>query len=256
MGFETITVETNGSVAVIGLNRPASMNAVCAAMVCDLAQALEQLDGEDTVRAIVLKGGESFFAAGTDMSEFAAKKSAELVKNGLYGQAAEKIASCRKPLIAAVSGYAFGGGLELALMSDIVIAADNARFGFPEMTLGVLPQMGGVSMLAARIGRARASDMVMTGRNISAEEALACGIVSRIVDSSEVVREALLVAERIASMPAAGVALAKRALAEAGGAGRNGAGEEILARLSLMSADAREGLTAMIEKRAPHFEHK
>lgn len=255
MSFETITVETNGSVAVVGLNRPSSMNAVCAAMLYDLAEAFGQLDKEDTVRAIVLKGGDSFFAAGTDMSEFSEKESAELVGEGLYGRAAERIASCRKPVVAAVSGYAFGGGLELVLMSDIVIAADNARFGFPEMTLGVLPQMGGVSLLAERVGRARAADMVLTGRHISADEALACGIVSRIADSAEVVREALAVAERIASMPAAGVMLAKRAVCAASraDAARN---EETLARLSLMSADAREGLAALVEKRAPRFAHK
>ncbi len=256
MGFDTITVETNGSVAVIGLNRPASMNAVCAAMLFDLSAALEQLDKEESVRVVVLKGGDSFFAAGTDMSEFSAKQSAELVREGLYGRAAEKIASCRKPVVAAVSGYAFGGGLELVLMSDIVIAADNARFGFPEMTLGVLPQMGGVSKLAERVGRARAMDMILTGRHISADEALACGIVSRIADSAEVVREALAAAERIASMPAAGVALAKRAVVDALRVEKAQASEEILARLSLMSADAREGLAALAEKRAPRFGHK
>lgn len=256
MSFETITVETNGSVAVIGLNRPSSMNAVCAAMLYDLAEAFEQLDKDDSVRAIVLKGGASFFAAGTDMSEFSKKESSELVKEGLYGQSAERISACRKPVIAAVCGYAFGGGLELVLMSDIVIAADNARFGFPEMTLGVLPQMGGVSMLSRRVGRARAADMILTGRHISADEALACGLISRIADSAEVVHEALLVAERIASMPAAGVSLAKHAIAEAEKGKTDGFSEETLARLSLMSADAREGLSALTEKRAPRFEHK
>ncbi len=257
MSFETITVENNGSIGVIGLNRPASMNAVCAAMLYELADAASQLDAEESVRCIVLKGGEAFFAAGTDMSEFAARQSAELVREGLYGRTADRISECRKPIVAAVAGYAFGGGLELVLMSDIVIAAENARFGFPELTLGILPQMGGVSRLAARIGRPKAMEMVLTGRHISAEEAASCGLVSRIVDSADVVAEALQTAERIAALPAAGIVLAKQAVLAGAECPQTAAkAEEAMARLSLMSADAHEGLTALVEKRAPKFVHK
>lgn len=257
MSFETITVEKNGPVGIVTLNRPASMNAVCAAMMYDLAEAFKQFEVEEAIRCVVIKGDETYFAAGTDMSEFAAKQSAELVKDGLYGQSVEQIEKFKKPIIAAVSGYAFGGGLELVLMSDIVIAAENARFGFPEMTLGVLPQMGGVTRLAGRVGRAKAMEMILTGRHVSADEALACGLVSRVVDTSDVVNEALMAAERVAMMPAAGVALAKQAVL-IGSSCAQGAekADESIARLSLMSVDAQEGLAALVEKRAPKFVHK
>ena len=251
MDFETITVENSGAVGLITLNRPASMNAVCAAMMYELGEAIRSFDAEKAIRVIVLKGTEDFFAAGTDMSEFATVcEDAE----GLYGSSVQMIQACSKPIIAAVAGYAFGGGLELALMSDIVIAADNARFGFPEITLGVLPQMGGVSLLADRVGRAKAADMLLTGRHISAEEALACGLVSRVVDSSDLLNEVGETAERIASMPAVGVRLVKQAIA--GRCGSSLKNEEMIARLSLLSADAKEGVRALKENRAPKFEHK
>ena len=251
MDFETITVENSGAVGLITLNRPASMNAVCAAMLYELAEAVRNFDAEKTIRVIVLKGAQDFFAAGTDMSEFASRQSGNDVDAGLYGNSVQAIASCSKPIIAAVSGYAFGGGLELVLLSDIVIAADNARFGFPEITLGVLPQMGGVSLLTKRIGRARAADMLLTGRHISAEEALACGLVSRVVDLSDLLNEAGETAERIAAMPEAGVRLAKRVLVNAAGVSPDD--EETVARLSLMTADAKEGLLALKENRPPKF---
>lgn len=251
MDFETITVENSGAVGLITLNRPASMNAVCAAMLSELAEAVRSFDEEKTIRVIVIKGTEDFFAAGTDMSEFAQAQSAEDVDTEAYGRGIKAIASCSKPVIAAVSGYAFGGGLELVLLSDIVIAADNARFGFPEITLGVLPQMGGVSLLTKRVGRAKAADMILTGRHISAEEALACGLVSRVVDLSDLLNEAGETAERIAAMPESGVRLAKRAIAAAADALSND--DENIARLSLMTSDAKEGLLALKENRPPKF---
>ncbi|MBO4521082.1 MAG: enoyl-CoA hydratase/isomerase family protein [Alphaproteobacteria bacterium] len=254
MDFETITVENSGAIGLITLNRPASMNAVCAAMLYELAQAVRDFDAEKSIRVIVLKGTEEFFAAGTDMSEFIAAQNGIDADGGLYGNSVRTIASCSKPIVAAVAGYAFGGGLELVLLSDVVIAADNARFGFPEITLGVLPQMGGVSLLTNRIGRAKAADLLLTGRHISAEEALACGLISRVVDSADLLNEVSETAERIAAMPAAGVRLVKQAILNACETSlRN---EETIAQLSLMSADAREGLRALKEDRAPKFEHK
>jgi len=254
MDFETITVENSGAVGLITLNRPASMNAVCAAMLYELAQAVRDFDAEKAIRVIVLKGTDDFFAAGTDMSEFVSVQTDAKPGDGLYGNSVQTIADCSKPIIAAVAGYAFGGGLELALLSDIVIAADNARFGFPEITLGVLPQMGGVSLLTTRVGRAKAADLLLTGRHISAEEALACGLVSRVVDSADLLNEVEETAERIAAMPAAGVRLAKRAILNA--CDSSVKKEETAALLSLMSADAREGLAALRENRAPKFAHK
>lgn len=254
MDFETITVENNNAVGLITLNRPASMNAVCAAMLYELAQAIRDFDAEESIRVIVLKGEDDFFAAGTDMSEFAVSQNDSLVKGGVYSRAVETIAQCRKPIVAAVAGYVFGGGLELVLMSDIVIAADNARFGFPEITLGVLPQMGGASLLAARVGRAKAMDILLTGRHISAQEALACGLVSRVVDNADLLNEAGETAQRIATMPAAGVKLAKKAVLQA--CVEQTKAEEVIAKLSLTSVDAQEGLNALKENRAPKYVHK
>ncbi|MGN1079510.1 MAG: enoyl-CoA hydratase-related protein [Alphaproteobacteria bacterium] len=254
MDFETITVESNNAVGLITLNRPASMNAVCAAMLYELAQAVSDFDAEESIRVIVLKGESDFFAAGTDMSEFASSQNDSFAKNSVYTRAAETIARCRKPIITGAAGYVFGGGLELVLMSDIVIAADNARFGFPEITLGVLPQMGGAALLAGRVGRAKAMDILLTGRHISAEEALACGLVSRVVDGADLLNEVGETAERVASMPAAGVKLAKQAVLRA--CCVRSETEETIARLSLASADAQEGLTALKENRAPKYVHK
>ena len=254
MDFETITVETKGAIGAITLNRPASMNAVCAAMLYELSQAISDFDAQETIRVIVLKGSADFFAAGTDMSEFATSSDASFANSGVYSRCVEMIMHCQKPILAGVAGYVFGGGLELVLMSDIVLAADNARFGFPEITLGVLPQMGGVSLLTHRVGRAKAMDILLTGRHISADEALACGLVSRIVDLSDLQNELDETAQRIASMPAVGVKLIKKAAVQA--CVRQEKTEESIAALSLMSVDAQEGLKALKENRAPKFVHK
>lgn len=252
MDFETITVESNNAIGMITLNRPASMNAVCAAMLRELATAIGDFDAEESIRVIVLKGDAGFFAAGTDMSEFAVADAAG--KSELYAKAADAFTRCSKPVVAGVAGYVFGGGLELVLMSDIVIAADNARFGFPEITLGVLPQMGGAALLAGRVGRAKAMDILLTGRHVGAQEALACGLVSRVVDGADLLNEVGETAERIADMPAVGVKLAKQAVSRACG-GREISGGAAAA-LSLTSVDAREGLAALRENRAPKYVHK
>lgn len=249
MSFETITVERSEAVGVLTLNRPQSMNALCAAMVGEITEALKQFDADDSIRAVVLTGADGCFAAGTDMTEF--KDEAAFA---VYTAAKDELKNFKKPLIAAVAHYAFGGGLELVLASDIAIAADNARFGFPEITIGVLPQLGGVSMLTNRVGRAKSSDILMTGRQLSADEALACGLVSRIVDSAELFEQAMETAQRIAAMPASAVRLIKQAVEKADSS--DASGEEALARLSLYSADAKEGLTALKENRAPKFTHK
>lgn len=252
MNFETITVENSGAIGLITLNRPASMNAVCAAMLYELAEAIKAFDAEKSIRVVVLKGTEEFFAAGTDMSEFASVQDDVDACKGLYANSVRTIAACSKPIISAVAGYAFGGGLELVLLSDIVIAADNARFGFPEITLGVLPQMGGVSMLTNRIGRAKAADLLLTGRHIGAEEALACGLVSRVVDMTALLSEVEETAKRVAEMPAIGIRLVKQAILNACEA----KSEENIALLSLMSVDAKEGVAALKENRAPKFGNK
>lgn len=254
MEFETIRVESNQAVGTITLNRPASMNAVCAAMLFELTRAIEALDADESVRVVVLRGAEGCFAAGTDMSEFVGRFGDDAERGNVYARAVRAFAACAKPIVAGVAGYAFGGGLELVLMSDVVIAADNARFGFPEITLGILPQMGGVAMLTNRVGRAKAADMLLTGRHIGVEEALACGLVSRLVDGADLEDEVAETARRIAAMPALGVKLAKQAVLAA--CASRAEGEESFALLSLTSDDAREGLAALKENRAPKYVHR
>lgn len=249
MSFETITVERNEAVGVLTLNRPQSMNALCAAMLGETAEALNQFDADDSIRAVVLTGADGCFAAGTDMSEFKNETTF-----AVYTAAKNALKSFKKPLIAAVAQYAFGGGLELVLASDIAIAADNARFGFPEITIGVLPQLGGATMLTNRVGRAKAADMLLTGRHIGVEEALACGLVSRLVDGADLEDEVAETARRIAAMPALGVKLAKQAVLAA--CASRAEGEESFALLSLTSDDAREGLAALKENRAPKYVHR
>lgn len=254
MEFETIRVETDQAVATVTLNRPASMNAVCAAMLFELTRAIDALDADESIRVIVLRGAAGYFAAGTDMSEFVGRFGDDAERENVYARAARAFAACAKPIVAGVAGYAFGGGLELVLMSDVVIAADNARFGFPEITLGVLPQMGGAAMLANRVGRAKAADLLLTGRHVGAEEALACGLVSRLVDGVDLDDEVAETASRIAAMPALGVKLAKWAVLAA--CAPRADGGETFARLSLTSDDAREGLAALKENRAPKYVHR
>ena len=254
MTFHTVTVENNDAVALITLNRPDAMNAVCAAMMSEVTQALKTLDGDDAIRCIVLTGGTSFFAAGSDMTEFDGENKNEIKK--IYRDAMCAFQKTSKPVVAGVAGYAFGAGFELALLSDIVIAGDNARFGFPEISLGVLPQMGGAQLLGRRIGKSKAMEMVLTGRHLSAEDAFKAGIVARVVDSSLMKEETLQTAARIAAMPAAGVRLAKQAVL-AGSTDENCLkNNDFLADLSLLSSDAAEAIGALKEQRAPNFNHK
>ncbi len=254
MTFNTILVENNDAVALITLKREDAMNAVCAAMAAELTRALKTLDDDDAIRCVVLTGSPSFFAAGADMTEFDGEHKAEIRK--IYAELARAFAEMRKPVVAGVAGYAFGIGFELALLSDIVIAAENARFGFPEISLGVLTQMGGAAILAARIGKPRAMEMVLTGRHLSAKEALDAGIVSRMVDSSLIKEETLQTAARIASMSAAGVRLAKQAVLAGAKEADCLKNQESLAALSLLSDDAAEAMNALKEQRAPNFSHK
>lgn len=254
MNFNTITVENNDVAALITLHRDDAMNAVCAAMAAELTEALKAVDEDDAIRCVVLTGATNFFAAGADMTEFYGSDSAEIKK--IYATLAKTFENMKKPVIAGVAGYAFGIGFELALMADIVIAAENARFGFPEISLGLLPQMGGAAILAARIGKPKAMEMVLTGRHLSAKEALNAGIVSRLVDSALIKEEALQTAARIAAMPAEGVRLAKQAVLLSVKEAESLKNQDGLAALSLLSNDAQEAITALKEQRAPNFSHK
>lgn len=249
MPFETIIVERDKNVGFLTINRPASMNALCAAFMGEAARALADFGADESIRVLVVKGLPDCFAAGTDMSDLTSS-----ANRAEFAEGVKAFDAFPKPIVAAVNGYAFGGGLELVLKSDVVIAADDARFGFPEITLGVLPQMGGAAALARRIGRARAADLLLTARQMSAEEALSCGLVSRVVEADSVVETAAETARRIASMPVAGTVLVRQVLEKA--EENDSASALSVARLSLFSDDAKEGLAALRENRAPNFSQK
>ena len=252
MTFQTITVKTDGPVALITLNRPTAMNAVCGAMLSETADAFDALEKEDAVRVVVLTGDKTYFAAGTDVLELAGENADAAFD--AYARFLKTALTFKKPVIAAVAGYAFGAGFELALLADIVIAGDNARFGFPEITLGVLPQLGGAALLAARIGKTKAAEMIMTGRHLSAEEAFAAQIASRVVDASLLIDEAFQTAFRIAQMPSFAVQAAKKAVCGIAETAENQAVcQQTAARLSFLTPEAKEALAALSEKRAPDF---
>jgi enoyl-CoA hydratase len=201
----TIKTEQQGPVGIVTLDRPEALNALNTPLLDALAEALEAWDRDNAVRVIIITGSQKAFAAGADIKEMAPKSFAEMTRENLYGRQFDRIARVKKPLIAAVSGFALGGGCELALACDFVIAADSARFGQPEITLGIMPGLGGSQRLARAVGKAKAMDLCLTGRMMDATEALACGLAARVVPAAELMAEALKVAEKIAaqSMPAA-----------------------------------------------------
>ncbi|KQI69923.1 enoyl-CoA hydratase [Loktanella sp. DSM 29012] len=199
MAFETITVDTSDDITVITLNRPDALNALNQQLLQELCQALEEADGSDQTRCIIVTGSEKAFAAGADITEMADKSYVDMVGQAYFQAQSERITAIRKPVIAAVAGYALGGGCELAMMCDFIIAADTAKFGQPEINLGVIPGMGGTQRLAHAVGKAKAMDMNLTGRFMDAEEALASGLVSRVVPAKKLMDEARGAAAKIAA---------------------------------------------------------
>jgi enoyl-CoA hydratase len=258
MAYENITVETRGHVGLITLNRPKALNALCAALIKDLGQALDAFEADDEVGAIVLTGSEKAFAAGADIKEMQGKTYMEAYLSDFITDGWERITTCRKPVIAAVAGYALGGGCEVAMMCDFILAADTAKFGQPEITIGTIPGAGGTQRLTRAVGKAKAMEMVLTGRMIDAVEAERAGLVSRIVPAADLVDEAVKVAERIATLSRPVVMLAKEAV--------NAAFETTLAQgvtferrlfhSTFATEDQKEGMAAFAEKRQPNFKNK
>ncbi|WP_248920726.1 enoyl-CoA hydratase [Pseudomonas entomophila] len=197
MAFETILLDIHGKVGLITLNRPQALNALNAQIVGEINQALDQLERDPNIGCVVLTGSAKAFAAGADIKEMAELKYPQIYVDDLFSDA-DRIANRRKPIIAAVSGFALGGGCELAMMCDFILAADNAKFGQPEINLGVLPGMGGTQRLTRAVGKAKAMELCLTGRLMGAEEAERAGLVARIVPQAELVEEALKVAATIA----------------------------------------------------------
>jgi enoyl-CoA hydratase len=198
MSFETILLDIRGKVGLITLNRPQALNALNAQIVSEINQALDQLEKDPTIGCVVLTGSAKAFAAGADIKEMADLTYPQIYVDDLFSDA-DRIANRRKPIIAAVSGFALGGGCELAMMCDFILAADNAKFGQPEVNLGVLPGMGGTQRLTRAVGKAKAMELCLTGRLMGAEEAERAGLVARVVPQAELLEEALKVAATIAS---------------------------------------------------------
>lgn len=255
--FETILVETRGRVGWITLNRPEALNALNSQVMRDVVAAAEIFDADEGIGAIVVTGSERAFAAGADIKEMADKTGLEMVMADHFG-AWGRFAAVRTPVIAAVSGYALGGGCELAMMCDIILAADTAQFGQPEINLAVIPGMGGTQRLIRAVGYYKAAELVLTGRLLKAEEAERAGLVSRVVPASDLLDEATRTAELIASKSLPSVYAAKAAL--------DAAMETSLAEglrferhvfASLFdTADQKEGMAAFREKRSPDFRHR
>jgi enoyl-CoA hydratase len=250
--YETILVTTKGKVGLITLNRPHALNALNARLITELNRALDGFEADPAIGAIVITGSNKAFAAGVDIKEMHEKSFVEAYGSDFLAPF-DRISHCRKAIIAAVAGYALGGGCELAMSCDIILAADNAVFGQPEITLGIMPGAGGTQRLTRAIGKARAMDLILTGRTIDAAEALAAGLVSRVVPAAETVNQALDLAAVIAAMPPVATLAAKRAILRADELPLE-AGLEFERRdfyLLFASDDQREGMAAFSEKRTP-----
>lgn len=257
MGYETIKVETRSDVGLIRLNRPDALNALNNQVLRELTAALEAFAGDAKVGAVVLTGSEKAFAAGADIKEMRDLDFADAyVDDAFAGWRA--ISDFRKPLIAAVAGYALGGGCELALMCDFIIAGQSAKFGQPEITLGIIPGMGGTQRLVRSVGKAKAMDMCLTGRHIGAAEAESCGLVARVVDDNELVEEAIRAAGKIAGYSLPSVMMAKEAINRAFETplAEGLAIERRLFQSLFALEDQTEGMTAFIEKRTPSFRNR
>jgi len=258
MAYETLIVDIKDHVALITLNRPEALNALNAKLMGELAKALEEADRSDKVRCIVLTGSDKAFAAGADISEMAEKSYVEMSTRNVFSTEADRIMRIRKPIIAAVAGYALGGGCELAMMCDFIIAADTAKFGQPEINLGIIAGMGGTQRLPRAVGKAKAMEMHLTGRFMDAEEAERVGLVSRIVAAKKLKDEALSAAGKIAAKSMLAVAAAKDAVNRSDEISlAEGLRYESRLFVSLFATeDQKEGMAAFIEKREAQFRDK
>ena len=254
MSYETLLVETRGRVGLITLNRPEALNALNVQLIDELVSATAAFDVDAGIGAIVITGSGRAFAAGADIKQMADQNYMDVYLADFFS-AADRLTAVRTPMIAAVAGYAFGGGCELAMLCDILIAADNAKFGQPEINLGVIPGLGGTQRLTRAVGKAVAMDLVLTGRTISAQEALEFGIAARVVPAEQLMVEAMKVADTIASKSLPIAMLAKEAVNQAFETPlTSGLRFERRVFHSLFATkDQKEGMLAFVEKRDPQF---
>ncbi len=257
MAYENILVETRGAVGLITLNRPQALNALNAGLIRELGSALDKFEDDGAIGAIVITGSEKAFAAGADIKEMQHKSFAAVYSEDFITKDWERIATCRKPVIAAVAGFALGGGCEIAMMCDFILAADNAKFGQPEIKLGVIPGSGGTQRLTRFIGKSKAMEMVLTGRMMDAGEAERAGLVSRVLPLAELVDEAVRVAGEIAALSRPSVMMAREAVNRAfeTSLSEGVRFERRLFHATFALADQKEGMAAFVEKRKPDFKH-
>jgi enoyl-CoA hydratase len=258
MSYQTLLVETADGVTLIRLNRPEALNALNSKLLGELSAALDAAEADAGVGCVVITGSEKAFAAGADIKEMSDKTYAQMFQTDFFAGPARRIEQFRKPIIAAVAGYALGGGCELAMLCDFIIAADTARFGQPEINLGVMPGIGGTQRLARLVGKAKAMDMILTARQMDAAEAERAGLASRVVPADKLIDEALAAARRIAAQSPLAVTMCKELV--------NAAEETSLAAGVLMERrlfhslfafeDQKEGMAAFLEKRKPAFKGK
>jgi enoyl-CoA hydratase len=254
MTYQNILVETQGRVGIIRLNRPQALNALNKALIAELTQAIETFDADEKIGCMLITGNDKAFAAGADIGAMA-EWSYQKVYADNYIMAWESVKHTRKPVIAAVAGYALGGGCELAMMCDFILAADTARFGQPEINLGVLPGAGGTQRLTRAVGKSKAMDMILTARMMDAAEAERANLVSRVFPADQLMPEALKIAGRIAELSPVAVAFAKQAVNRAFETTLvEGVRHERALFMSLFGThDQREGMAAFAEKRKPGF---
>jgi enoyl-CoA hydratase len=255
MAYETLIVEQTGHVVLVRLNRPSALNALNSQLLGELADALGTFDSDETVRCVVLTGSDRAFAAGADIKEMSDKSYADMFKLNFFAGIAKAIEAFRKPIIAAVSGYALGGGCELAMMCDFMIASETAKFGQPEINLGVSPGIGGSQRLTRFIGKSKSMDMILTGRQMDAAEAELSGLVSRVVPVDKLVEEAMNAAAKIAALSPLAVMVNKDMVNQAYETTLSAgvAYERRLFHSLFAFDDQKEGMAAFIDKRPANF---
>ena len=256
MTYENIIVETKGKVGLIRLNRPQALNALNAALIGEVGRAIDGFEADDNIGCMVITGSEKAFAAGADIKEMQSKTYMQAYKEDFIASW-DRVARARKPVIAAVAGFALGGGCEMAMMCDFIIAADTAKFGQPEIKLGVMPGAGGTQRLARFVGKAKAMDMCLSGRMMDAAEAERCGLVSRVVPAASLIEEALKSATTIADMSLPIAMMTKESVNRSFETtlGEGIRFERRVFHAMFATSDQKEGMAAFVEKRKPEFKN-
>lgn len=258
MAYQNIIVEKRGQIGVIRLNRPEALNALNSQLMEELTQAIDELESDDEVGALIITGNEKAFAAGADIKDMKDMSFMQAYMSDFVTQGWERVTRCRKPVVAVVAGYALGGGCELAMMCDFILAADNAKFGQPEATIGALPGAGGTQRLTRAVGKSKAMEMCLTGRLMNADEAERIGLVSRVLPVADLMDEAIKVAETVARLSRPALYMIKESINRAF---ETTLREGVLFERRMFHAmfatdDIKEGMTAFAEKRRPNFVHR